>query len=92
METEGNTNIFEHSHRTNRKKQLKRYWEQAELLANEAVSQFDVRLCKGGIPMRRAWRPLADEAVSQLLQRGEYRKFLRKKISESVERCHKNSE
>jgi hypothetical protein len=37
METEGNTNIFEHSHRTNRKKQLKRYWEQAELLANEWV-------------------------------------------------------
>jgi len=34
----------------------------------------------------------SEEAVSQLLQRGEYRKFLRKKISESVERCHKNSE
>ena len=37
-------------------------------------------------------RSLAIEAVSQLLQWGEYRKFLRKKISESVERCHKNSE
>ena len=28
--------------------------------ALETVSQFDVRLCREGIPMRRAWRPLAD--------------------------------
>ena len=26
----------------------------------ETVSQFDVRLCRGGIPMMRVWRPLAD--------------------------------
>jgi len=28
--------------------------------ALETVSQFDVRLCREGIPMRRAWRPIAD--------------------------------